>query len=204
MKSFKASELTVKQQYKYIIGSVVPRPIALVTTLAQDGQTVNIAPFSFFSGASDQLPLLTISSLRANGHMKDTVRNILDQKEAVVHIVDITIAEDMNATCTSLPPDQSELSLTNFTLSESKLVAPPQLNEPKIKLESILHQYVPVKNDEQVVITDLLILKVVNFCFAESVLDRSYINTKELNPVARLAGNQYASLDKEFTLIRPK
>lgn len=204
MKSFKADELTVKQQYKYIIGSVIPRPIALVTTLSPNGETVNAAPFSFFSGASNELPLLTIASLRVDGKMKDTARNILEQKEAVVHIVDTNIAEDMNATCKSLPPEQSELGLTDFTLENSQLIQVPQLKEAKIKFESILHQYVPIENEKKEIITDFFILKAVRFCFDEAVLDHSYVNAEALNPIARLAGNQYATLGEEFTLIRPE
>ncbi|WP_440896638.1 flavin reductase family protein [Amphibacillus sp. Q70] len=204
MKSFNADELTVKQQYKYIIGSIIPRPIALVTTLSANGETVNAAPFSFFSGASNELPLLTIASLRVDGKMKDTARNILERKEAVVHIVDMDIAEDMNTTCTSLPPEQSELGLTDFTLENSHSIQVPQLKEAKVKFESILHQYIPIENEQGEIITDFFILKAIRFCFDEAVLDNSYVNAKELNPVARLAGNQYATLGEEFTLIRPE
>lgn len=205
MYHFKAREISVKKQYKLVIGGVVPRPIAWVATLDKDQSVYNIAPYSYFSGASNELPLLTIAVLRVNGEMKDTARNILDTKEAVVHVVDVENAEMMNLTCTSLPSDMSELELIGSELEESNSIKVPRLNGTKIQYETVLYDYIPIKNELHDIITDFFILKISDFHIDESVydLDKEYIITENLKPVARLAGNQYAVLGQEFTLKRP-
>ena len=202
---YKAEQLDKKQQYKLVSGSVIPRPIAWVTSLSKDGSVVNAAPFSFFSAASNELPLLTVAILRKDGVIKDTARNILDQKEAVIHIVDQSVVEEMNRTSAPLPPDQSEIDQTQLTLIDSLSVKVPSIAEAKIRFEGVLHQYIPVKNDKNEVVTDFFFIRVTDFFFDEAVFDqeKEYILTDKLNPVARLAGNQYATLDEEFTIVRP-
>ncbi len=202
---YKAEQLDKKQQYKLVSGSVIPRPIAWVTSLSKDGSVVNAAPFSFFSAASNELPLLTVAILRKDGVIKDTARNILDQKEAVVHIVDQSVVEEMNRTSAPLPPDQSEIDQTQLTLIDSLSVKVPSIAEAKIRFEGVLHQYIPVKNDKNEVVTDFFFIRVTDFFFDEAVFvqEKEYILTDKLNPVARLAGNQYATLDEEFTIVRP-
>ncbi|WP_407371025.1 flavin reductase family protein [Carnobacterium sp.] len=202
---YTAEQLNKKQQYKFVSGSVIPRPIAWVTTLSKDGSVVNAAPFSFFSAASNELPLLTVAILRKDGVSKDTARNILDRKEAVVHIVDQTVVEDMNQTSAPLSPDESELDQTNLTLIDSLSVQVPSIVEAKIRFEGILHQYVPIKDEHDNIVTDFFFIRVTDFFFDETVFDqeKEYVLTDKLNPVARLAGNQYATLDEEFTIVRP-
>lgn len=202
---YTAEQLDKKQQYKLVSGSVIPRPIAWVTSLSKDGSVVNAAPFSFFSAASNELPLLTVAILRKDGVIKDTARNILDQKEAVVHIVDQSVVEEMNRTSAPLPPDQSEIDGTQLTLIDSLSVKVPSIAEAKIRFEGVLHQYVPVKNEKDEIVTDFFFIRVTDFFFDETVFDqeKEYILTDKLNPVARLAGNQYATLDEEFTIVRP-
>lgn len=202
---YTAEQLNKKQQYKFVSGSVIPRPIAWVTTLSKDGSVVNAAPFSFFSAASNELPLLTVAILRKDGVIKDTARNILDRKEAVVHIVDQTVVEDMNQTSAPLSPDESELDQTNLTLIDSLSVQVPSIVEAKIRFEGVLHQYLPIKDEHDNIVTDFFFIRVTDFFFDETVFDqeKEYILTDKLNPVARLAGNQYATLNEEFTIVRP-
>ena len=202
---YTAEQLNKKQQYKFVSGSVIPRPIAWVTTLSKDGSVVNAAPFSFFSAASNELPLLTVAILRKDGVIKDTARNILDRKEAVVHIVDQSVVEDMNQTSAPLSPDESELDYTSLTLIDSLSVQVPSIVEAKIRFEGVLHQYVPIKDEHDNIVTDFFFIRVTDFFFDETVFDqeKEYILTDKLNPVARLAGNQYATLNEEFTIVRP-
>ena len=203
---YKAEQLSKKQQYKFVSGSVIPRPIAWVTSLSKDGSVVNAAPFSFFSAASNELPLLTVAILRKDGAIKDTARNIIDQKEAVIHIVDQSVVEEMNQTSAPLSPDESELDQTGLTLVDSVTVKVPSIVEAKIRFEGVLHQYVPIKNENEEIVTDFFFIRVTDFFFDEKVFDqeKEYILNDQLNPVARLAGNQYATLNEEFTIVRPK
>ncbi|AGY82116.1 MULTISPECIES: flavin reductase family protein [Carnobacterium] len=203
---YKAEQLSKKQQYKFVSGSVIPRPIAWVTSLSKDGSVVNAAPFSFFSAASNELPLLTVAILRKDGAIKDTARNIIDQKEAVIHIVDQSVVEEMNQTSAPLSPDESEIDQTGLTLVDSVTVKVPSIVEAKIRFEGVLHQYVPIKNENEEIVTDFFFIRVTDFFFDEKVFDqeKEYILNDQLNPVARLAGNQYATLNEEFTIVRPK
>lgn len=202
---YKAEQLSKKQQYKFVSGSVIPRPIAWVTSLSKDGSVVNAAPFSFFSAASNELPLLTVAILRKDGAIKDTARNIIDQKEAVIHIVDQSVVEEMNQTSAPLSPDESEIDQTGLTLVDSVTVKVPSIVEAKIRFEGVLHQYVPIKNENEEIVTDFFFIRVTDFFFDEKVFDqeKEYILNDQLNPVARLAGNQYATLNEEFTIVRP-
>ena len=75
------------ENYKFLIGSIIPRPIAFVTTQSEDG-VVNAAPFSYFNIVSSNPPMISVSVQRRNGMMKDTARNATNGKEFVVHIVD--------------------------------------------------------------------------------------------------------------------
>lgn len=202
---YSANDLTKQQQYKMISGSIVPRPIAWVTTLSKDGSVVNAAPFSFFSAASNELPLITVAILRKSGQIKDSARNILHRKEAVIHIVDMAVVEDMNQTSAPLPPGESEIGRTNLTLTDSKTISVPAIQEAKIRFEGKLHQYVPVTDDDGTIVSDLFILRITDFFFDDAVFDtaKEYILTEQLNPVARLAGANYATLNEEFQLERP-
>lgn len=205
MYHFKADNLSKKQQYKFISGSVIPRPIAWVTSVSSDHRVVNAAPFSFFSAASNQLPLLTISVLRSDGKLKDTARNILEQKEAVVHIVDVPITEEMNKTAAPLPPNKSELDRTPLSLVDSQTVQVPGIKEAKIRFETTLHQHVEVKDEEGNTVTDLFLLKITDYYFDEQVFDeeKEYILSESLQPTARLSGNTYAEMGELFAYIRP-
>lgn len=202
---FSADELLSQQQYKFLSGSVVPRPIAWITTLANDGQTVNVAPFSFFSVASNVLPLLSVAIMRKNGHSKDTAQNLLDHGEGVVHIVDLSTGEAMNETAAPLPPHQSELERTDLTLTQSRSVAVPAIQEAKIRFEVTVHQHIPVKDDDENITTDLFLLRVEDFYFDETVFDeeKQYILPDALQPLARLSGNAYATIGELFQMIRP-
>lgn len=202
---YNSEELTKKQQYKFISGSIIPRPIAWVTSLSKDGTVVNAAPFSFFSAASNDLPLITVAILRKDGEIKDSARNMLQRKEAVIHIVDLPLVGEMNKTSAPLLPHESEIDRTNLTLVDSKTVSVPAIKEAKIRFEGKVHQYVPVTDEEGSVVSDLFIIRVTDFFFDETVVDTSnhYILTDKLNPVARLAGSNYATLDEEFQLERP-
>ena len=206
MKTFNYKDLSKKQQYKYLTGSIIPRPIAWVSTISKNN-IVNLAPFSYFNIIAKEVPLVSISILRDNGLMKDTVLNILENKEAVIHIVTEELIDEMNMTSINLPYEESEVELTNLTLVNSDIVKVPKISEAKIQLESKLYEHIEIKDEEGIVITDLLILKVILFHFDDAVIDeeKGYILVDKLKPVARLSGNNYATIkDNEKTIERPK
>ncbi|ASB62679.1 hypothetical protein SC22_03575 [Bacillus sp. A053] len=201
---FQADQLSAKDTYKLLSGTVIPRPIAFVTTLSSGG-TVNAAPFSFYNVVSSDPPLLSISVNRAGGRQKDTARNAVENGEFVVHVSDEDIIEDINETAANLGPDESELTRTSLHPVESNAVSVPGIQEARVRFECTLERHITFNNDQGVTTADLLIGRVVCFHLDEKVYDaeKGYILTDELKPASRLAGNHYAKLGEEFTLIRP-
>lgn len=206
MQHYASKSLNSAKRYKLLSGSIIPRPIAWVTTLGvKPAQTLNIAPFSFFSAMSSELPLITLSIGRKHDQLKDTAANILDNQEAVVHLVSQSLATEMNRTAASLPRNQSELKLTHLDLTPSKTISVPALTTPKVRFETTLYQYVPVTGDDAQVLSDLFILEVTDFYFADDVLDPKtfHVNATRLAPLARLAGSTYGTVDDLFEMKRP-
>ncbi|TYP68935.1 flavin reductase family protein [Paenibacillus methanolicus] len=189
--------------YKLMIGSVVPRPIAWVTTLSENG-VLNAAPFSYFSIVSSNPPLLGVSVQRKGGEMKDTARNTIARGELVIHIVDEDNVAQANATAASLPPEESEAELAGLTAVPSEAIAVPGLAEAKIRMECVLDQVVPLSRPGETEPTgDLLIARVVRFHVSESVYQNGRIDAGKLQPVSRMAGHDYASLGRLFSIDRP-
>ena len=194
-------DLTQRENYKLLIGSIIPRPVAVVSTQSADG-IVNIAPFSFFNIVSSEPVILSLAIQRKEGELKDTARNLLATKEAVVHILDQTNVQEANKTAALLPADQSELTVSGFTTTTSKTIAVPGLKEANVRLETILHQHVPIKKDQQTT-ADLLLLEVVGYQIAEHVYQDGKIDPRALQAVSRLAGNSYATIGEIFDIKRP-
>lgn len=201
MKEIRPEVLSQKENYKLLIGSIIPRPIALVTTESDDN-VLNIAPFSFFNVVSSDPPILSIAVQRVNGEMKDTARNIIQNKEAVVHIVDTDNVRDANQTAALLSHEESELERTNFETVDSVEVSVKGLKQSKVRFEAVLYDDIVIEKDGQP-ISDLLLLEVKYYHFDERIYDDGYINKEVLNAVSRLAGNDYAEIGHTFTIERP-
>lgn len=205
MINLSASELSPHEQYKLLSGSIIPRPIAWITTQNTAG-LINLAPFSFTTGISNQLPLLSVAILRERQAPKDTAANLLARHEAVVHMVSTDLTKAMNQTAARLAPDQSELTLIDLPLIPSTEIQVPGLQAARIRFETSLYQYVPIRDAAGIIMTDLFILEIRQFHFAKTVLDLPtlHVNPTALAPIARLAGPNYAELGRTFTLRRPK
>jgi flavin reductase (DIM6/NTAB) family NADH-FMN oxidoreductase RutF len=202
MLSIDPSEKTERENYKFLIGSIIPRPIAFVTTKSKDG-TINGAPFSYFNIVSANPPLISLSVQRSNGKQKDTARNIKEIKEFVVHIVDQQNVEKVNQTAANLPPDQSEVELANLTLVNSKKISVPGVEEAKIRFECKLEQFLELGRKDSPS-CDLIIGEIVQFHIEDEIYENGRIDPVGLAAVSRLAGNEYANIGEIFTIERPK
>ena len=120
--------------YKLLIGCVVPRPIAWVSTVSADG-VHNLAPFSFFMGVCNEPPTIAFSSSRREGNKKDTVTNAEHTGDFVVNVVDDPLAEHMNLTSGEYPPEVDEFAVTGLTAAPGVKVRAPRLAEAPISLE---------------------------------------------------------------------
>ncbi|MFS0781547.1 flavin reductase family protein [Bacillus sp. 1P06AnD] len=203
MYSIDPATMSERENYKFLTGTIVPRPIAFVTTVGTDG-TINAAPFSFFNIVSSNPPLVSLSVQRKNGKQKDTARNIVDSGEYVIHIVDESNVDEVNKTAASLPAYESELDLTNFTMITSSVVGTPAVQEAKVRMECRLEKAIPLGGDNKDG-CDLLIGNIVAYHIDENLYDsKGHINQEELAAVSRLAGNQYAKMGEFFSIERPE
>ena len=204
MLSIDPMDNTERENYKLLTGSIIPRPIAFVTSVADDG-TINGAPFSYFNIVSSNPPMISLSIQRQQGKQKDTARNILAGKEFVVHIVDEQNVEKVNETAASLPADQSEISLANLTLIDSDKVNIPGVKEAKVRFECTLEHSVELGGTDDQPGADLIIGKVLQYHIDETIIfgDKK-IDPDQLQAVSRLAGINYAKVGEVFPLERPK
>lgn len=196
------SRNTERDNYKLLIGSIIPRPIAFVTSLAEGG-TLNGAPFSYFNVVSANPPMISVSVQRNGSERKDTTRNILQKKEFVVHIVDEDNVEKINATAANLPPDESEILIAGLTEVASTNVNVPGVKEAKIRMECVLERVVPLENEDASG-SDLILGKIVQFHVSEDIYEDGKIDPRALGAVSRLAGISYAKVGEIFDMERPK
>lgn len=196
-----SDQLTQRENYKLLIGSIIPRPVALVTTESSTG-VLNIAPFSFFNIVSSDPAIVSIAIQRKNGEEKDTARNFREKGQGVIHILDEENVHEANQTAAALEPHESELSVADFEVVPSESIQTPALKEAKIRLEVTVHDRIEIKKEQQVT-ADLFLLKVEKYVIAESVYEEGKIDPEKLAPISRLAGHDYSKLGEIFTLIRP-
>lgn len=189
MDEVRADTLTGKQPYKLLVGSVVPRAIAWVST-ATAGGDVNLAPFSFFTVASDHPPTLCFSvarSARVDAPVKDTLANITVTGELVVNIGRTDLLKAMNTTASIVPPGADEFTLAGLTPEPSTLVAPPRIAQAPIAMECHLDRLVEVGD------YTLVLARVLLWRFEEGVRDDFYVDMTALRPLGRLAGPRFAT-----------
>ncbi|PMC37855.1 hypothetical protein CJ195_09605 [Bacillus sp. UMB0899] len=190
-----------RENYNFLIGSIIPRPIAFVTTRSKEG-ILNGAPFSYFNIVSSNPPMISLSIQRQAGRQKDTARNIVDTKEFVIHIVDEENVEKVNETAANLPSDQSEIMVANLTPIESEKISVSGVKEAKIRMECVLEQSLELGGSETPG-CDLIIGKVVQFHIDNSIYEKGRIDPKGLGAVSRLAGVNYAKIGEIFSIERP-
>jgi flavin reductase (DIM6/NTAB) family NADH-FMN oxidoreductase RutF len=181
-----------RQIYFLMTGLVIPRPIAWVSTLGEDGVR-NVAPHSYFNVVSNDPPHVVFSSTGE----KDTLRNVRASGEFVVNLVTEHVLEEMNATAADLPHGEDEFSWFGIEAAPSRVVAPPRVAAAKAHLECRLVDVVPVGNG------NLTIGEVVHVHVAAEVWRDGRVDPELLRPVCRLAGTAYAELGEVFKLPRP-
>ena len=196
----KAETLSDMQNYKLLSGSIIPRPIAFVTT--QNLKGISTQPRLVFNVVNHTPPMIAIAVQRTNGNRKDTSINIEQSGEFVVHITDEAIVNDVNETAAPLEYGVNELKRTSLSMIDSDLIKVPAIKEAKVRFECKLHQIVQLGNKDNG--SDLIIGEIVMYHIDEEVyFEDSKIDANQLNPVARLAGNDYSLLGQTFTVNRP-
>jgi flavin reductase (DIM6/NTAB) family NADH-FMN oxidoreductase RutF len=196
---FNPKELTEKDVYKLLVGSVVPRPIAWVSTISTEG-VVNLAPFSFFNVASRNPPMLCISIGpgvgEREGTEKDTLVNIRNQKEFVINVVTSTLGNEMQKTSENLPSNVDEFEAAGLTTLDSTIVKPKRVKEAPIQMECQLEQIIQLGSDH------LVIGRMVRYHINDDYYLGNYkVDLEKLQPLGRFAGN-YSESREFFSLPR--
>ena len=196
--TFDPATLSHEEQYKLMVGSVVPRPIALVSTLGPHGP--NAAPFSFFNAFGIDPPIIAFSASSREGVLKDTIRNIRETGEFVVHIVDDALKEKMNICAIEYASEVSEIAEAGLRTAPSLKVRPPRLIDCPIQMECKLNQIVLLGRMPY----QMVIGEVVQFHYRKGLVnERMHVNPALLNPLGRLAGyDGYTRITDRFPMAR--
>jgi flavin reductase (DIM6/NTAB) family NADH-FMN oxidoreductase RutF len=188
--------------YKLMVGAIVPRPIALVSTV-DEANVRNLAPFSYFTACSSNPPVVVFCPIMRPLPLgaKDTLRNILATREFVVNIVSEEFAAGMNATAAQVAPEVDEFELSGLTPVPSDLVKPPRVAESHIHMECRLRQIVQVS--DQPGGGSLVLGEVVRFHVREDLFENFRIDPEKLRAIGRMAGSTYIRTTDRFDLERP-
>ena len=194
--------LPFQEIHKLMIGSIVPRPIAFVSTISKDGKN-NIAPFSYFNGVCSSPPTIMFAPARRgwDGSEKDTLVNIRDTKEFVVNIVSESFAKKMVECSTDYESNIDEFIVSGLNPVPSEQIISPRLKESKICFECKLNQIVEV-GDGKAGSGFIVIGNVILFHIDDSVMIDGRIDIEKLNPIGRLAGNWYTRPTDNFRIQR--
>ncbi len=199
---FDFDAMSANERYKILVSTVVPRPIAWVTSLTPDG-VPNAAPYSFFNVMGNDPPIVVVG---VQGHhekrFKDTGHNILNSAEFVVHLVSEATAEAMNVTCIDAPPGVDELKLAGLETAPSVKVKPPRIKASPVAFECKVHTSLSFSPNQAIVVGRVVHAHIHD----EYVLDpaRFYIDTPKLKLIGRMHGTgSYSRSTDQFVLERP-
>ena len=200
---FDPESLNTRDMYGWMVQSIIPRPIAWVSTVSAAGIT-NLAPFSFFAGICARPP--TIMFCPANdrfGRKKHTLRNVEETGQAVVHIVSQSLIGAMNHSAASLPDGVSEFDHFQIPTVPAVKVKPPRVAGAKVAYECTIDRIVRIS--EGPVGGNAVFCRIVHVHIDDGILGPDgRIDPMKLDPVARLGGDYYARLSEPFALERPE
>jgi flavin reductase (DIM6/NTAB) family NADH-FMN oxidoreductase RutF len=194
--------LSALECYRWLASTVTPRPIAWVSSLSTDGVS-NLAPFSFFQVVSDEPPTLMVNvNHRADGSLKDTLRNVQESGELVIQLVSFAQAEAMNASAAVLPYGISEFERCGIASQPSLKVKPPRVQDASVAFECRVAQiqaYPAQQPNCHLIFAEVLLAHI-----DDRVLNgQGRIDAGKLDLVGRLGGTAYSRTTERFDLQRP-
>jgi flavin reductase (DIM6/NTAB) family NADH-FMN oxidoreductase RutF len=191
--------ITEYQRYKLMASLIVPRPVAFVTTLNDDG-SVNAAPFSMFCMLGEEPPLLLVSFNYSEGQRrKDTARNIEARGEFVVHMVDEDLVRAADSASEQLPYGESELTALGLALTPSVKVAVPTIVASPVAFECVLHETIRTTSRE------IVIGRIVSLRVDDGLVDTETwrVRLGGYFPIARFGASFYTTTRDRFSLVEP-
>ncbi|MDF2991494.1 MAG: hypothetical protein K0S37_2008 [Microbacterium sp.] len=190
-----ASTLDPASTYRLLVGSVVPRPIAWVTS-GVPPHTVNLAPFSSFAWVSQHPAMLGFTVNRRPNGLKDTFRNIERDGEYVINIAHEDLLDQVHGSSEALDPDTSEVEAQGLDLAPSQLIEVPRLSVAPISMEMVHERTISFSPTGG----DFVVGRVVGWHIDEAVMRDGRIDTELLRPLGRLAGPRYTTLGRVIEL----
>ncbi|MBB4000729.1 flavin reductase family protein [Aureimonas pseudogalii] len=197
---FDFAALTERERYKLLIGTVIPRPIALVTTVDGEGRR-NAGPFSFFNVLTHDPAIVAIGvENQADLSFKDTARNIDETKEFTVHIVDDALVRQMEVCAIKFGPEVDELAEAGLETAPGVMVASPRILAAPAALECRLHSVLRVSPAREIILGE-----VVGLFVRSDALDPSnlHIDQQVMDVVGRMGGYTYARTRDQFDIKTP-
>lgn len=194
------SNLTETERYKLLVNTVIPRPIALVSSMSSDG-ILNAAPFSFFN-VFGGTPSTVVLGIGAPSNLpKDTSKNIYETGEFVVNLVSEEMAHPMNITAASFTSDINEIEIAGLTLGQSTHIKTPYIQESPVSFECKLSTGLDLGHHRQLVIGEILCMHI-----REDLIDleRLRIQTDGLNLIGRIHGRGGYIKTSESTFEMPR
>ena len=191
------AQLPPLERYKLLIGLVIPRPIAWVSTYSANG-VANCAPFSFFNVISEEPPLCILSfNWRSDREFKHTLKNIRRTGEFVVNLADEGTANAMHLSSTELPEAESEFAKFGLTAVPAKLVKHPRIGEAAAALECRVERRIEFGPERELVVGEILLVHA-----RDGIIDpvTKRISEELYRPVGRLFANRYCSTRERFDL----
>lgn len=198
---FSTSGGNPQQHYKLLTGGVVPRPIAWVSTISPEG-VANLAPYSFFTVASVNPPVLCVVQVTPrNRSKKDTLFNLENGSDCVVNVVSHELAQVMNQTCGDYSPAVSEFEAAGVQQTPSTAVKAPGVAQAKMRYECTLREVKVVADNPMG--GQMMLLDVQGVYVADDSLEGDTINPIVLDAVGKTGGDGYATTRERFELERP-
>jgi flavin reductase (DIM6/NTAB) family NADH-FMN oxidoreductase RutF len=191
------AQLPAHERYKLLIGLVIPRPIAWVSTWSADG-VANCAPFSFFNVISEEPPLCILSfNWRSDREIKHTLKNIRRTGEFVVNLADEGTANAMHLSSLEMPEAESEFARTGLTPVPARLVKHPRIGEAAASLECRVERRIEFGPEREMVVGEILLVHA-----RDGIIDPATKRISEdlYRPVGRLFANRYCTTRQRFDL----
>ena len=196
------NKLTRKDRHMLMGSVVVPRPIALVSTISRDG-VLNLAPYALFTLVCyHPVPIVAFTPMRKHGvSKKDTLVNIEQTKEFVINVVTEDIAEKMNITSKVLSPEVDEFQVSGFTPIQSDLVKPPRVSESPINLECQLTEIIPFGKPD--IAGEMIMGEVLRVHIREDLYRDGIVDSLSLGAIGRMGWAYYTRTRDLFEMKAP-
>jgi flavin reductase (DIM6/NTAB) family NADH-FMN oxidoreductase RutF len=196
MATYKPNEVNDRYFFQLFSGALIPRPIAWITT-RNDDESINVAPYSFFSGINTRPPMVMVSIGTHENELKHTSANLQRTKECVIHIPSLEHIDAVNKTAHKFEPLVSEAHKANLTLISSSVVQTPSIEGAHVRIECTVNQMIQLSTNQ------MFLMDVQALYIDDSVMTNGIPDVRKLNPLSRVGGNFYTTVGDVIQKVHP-